>query len=58
MKMNKEWHAHHPMPDKPTLEQRITWHIEHARLCRCREIPANLQAIIKKRKIEMDNEKI
>lgn len=49
--MNKEWHANHPMPDKPTLEQRITWHLEHARLCGCREIPAKLQAIIKKRKL-------
>lgn len=49
-KLNKEWHMKHPMPEKPTLEQRIEWHIAHAAHCACRDIPANLLHIIEKRK--------
>lgn len=50
MKLNKEWHEAHRMPQNPTLDQRIEWHIEHARNCECREIPPNLREIIKHRK--------
>lgn len=53
MKLNKAWHLKHPMPEHPTLEQRIAWHIDHARHCKCREIPVNLQEIIKKRGIKI-----
>lgn len=53
MKLNRDWHLKHKMPEKPTLEQRISWHVEHARHCGCREIPLNLQAIIKKRGIKV-----
>lgn len=49
-KMNKEWHESHPMPKNPTLEQRMEWHIEHARHCHCRPIPPKLQDEINKRK--------
>ncbi|MDX2045439.1 MAG: hypothetical protein SFU87_01550 [Chitinophagaceae bacterium] len=40
----------HPMPKNPTLEQRIKWHIEQARQCACREIPATIKKEIEKRK--------
>jgi hypothetical protein len=53
MKLNKEWHLAHPMPEKPTTEQRLAWHIEHARQCGCRDIPEKLKAEIKKRKIKI-----
>jgi len=53
MKLNKEWHLAHPMPKKPTLEQRIEWHVQHARHCHCREIPANLKAELKKGNINI-----
>lgn len=48
MKLNKEWHLSHPMPPHATKEQRLTWHMEHARYCRCREIPESLRREIKK----------
>lgn len=51
--MNKEWHLDHPMPHKPTLEQRIAWHLEHHKNCKCREIPEKLLEEMKKRKIEI-----
>lgn len=51
-KLNKEWHLANKMPANSTTEQRITWHIAHAKHCQCREIPDKLKAIIKKRKIK------
>jgi len=53
MKINKEWHLKNKMPANPTIEQRIDWHIEHARNCSCREIPAKLMEEIKKRNIKL-----
>ena len=52
MKLNKEWHRAHPMPKNPTLQQRLEWHIEHAKNCSCREIPEKLKEEIKKLKIK------
>jgi hypothetical protein len=51
MKINKEWHLKNVMPKNPTIEQRIKWHIEHARKCKCREIPPKLLEEIRKRNI-------
>ena len=46
--MNKEWHSKHKMPKNPTAEQRLKWHIEHAKNCGCRPIPKSLQAKAKR----------
>jgi hypothetical protein len=32
---NADWHARHKLPPNPALEQRLKWHIEHARRCPC-----------------------
>ncbi|MFI5129153.1 MAG: hypothetical protein ACHQFX_04150 [Chitinophagales bacterium] len=53
MKLNKEWHLAHPMPKNPTEEQRIEWHIEHAKHCQCRKIPPKVKAEMKKRNIKI-----
>jgi hypothetical protein len=37
--INRSWHEEHPMPKNPTLEQRVAWHVEHARECGCRKMP-------------------
>jgi hypothetical protein len=50
-KINKEWHLKHPMPKNPTLDQRVEWHIEHARECKCREIPGSVLKEMQKRKL-------
>jgi hypothetical protein len=44
MKINAEWHRKNPMPKNPTQEQRMKWHVVHARHCSCREIPPKLHA--------------
>jgi hypothetical protein len=50
-RLNGAWHLRHPMPKPATLEQRIRWHLAHARHCGCREIPATVRAELKARGI-------
>jgi len=38
MKINKEWHEKNKMPKNPTAEQRLKWHLEHQKHCKCREL--------------------
>jgi len=49
-KFDKNWHLAHVMPKNATLEQRITWHLEHQQSCGCRPIPDKLMMEINKRK--------
>jgi hypothetical protein len=48
-RLNAAWHKKHPMPPRATVEQRIAWHLDHARQCACRPIPAKLHAEIRRR---------
>jgi len=48
-KLNREWHLSHRMPKNPTLEQRLEWHVEHAKNCKCRPITGKLAEEMKKR---------
>jgi hypothetical protein len=48
-KLNAKWHAGHRMPTNAQLEQRVKWHIAHARACGCREIPATIVTVLKSR---------
>jgi hypothetical protein len=49
MRINEAWHRGHVMPKNATLEERIEWHLEHARHCACRPIPDGLQKEIRQR---------
>ena len=53
MKINKEWHLKHRMPKSPTLEQRIEWHLAHAKNCGCRKIEGRIADEMKKRGIKI-----
>ena len=44
---NTEWHLHHKLPENPTLDQRVEWHIAHARRCPC---PSHDEDILEKLK--------
>lgn len=48
-RMNAEWHAQHRMPVNPTLEARLEWHTEHARICGCRPMPVSVAAALSER---------
>jgi hypothetical protein len=41
--LNRDWHLAHPMPPKPTPQQRYDWHLEHEKHCACRPMPAKLR---------------
>jgi len=42
MPINAEWHRAHKMPPNAAFEVRAAWHVEHARECGCRPVPAKL----------------
>jgi hypothetical protein len=54
--INAEWHAEHKMPVRPTDQQRIDWHLEHARHCGCRPIPAGIELLIAAQAMEAGGE--
>ena len=43
----KAWHLANRMPKDATMDQRIKWYAEHAKVCGCREVPASVQAAAK-----------
>ena len=43
------WHGAHPMPTRATLNQRVTWHVAHAKACGCRPMPPTVVAELKRR---------
>ena len=48
-KINAFWHQKHPMPKNPALEQRVDWHLAHAKACGCRNIPKTVVAELQRR---------
>jgi hypothetical protein len=52
MRINKEWHLKNKMPQNPSLEERINWHIEHSKHCKCRDMPESIRKEIKRREKE------
>jgi hypothetical protein len=53
--MNREWHKQHKMPERATENERIEWHLEHARNCTCRPVPKGLLAKMGKKEQEPGN---
>jgi hypothetical protein len=49
--MNKPWHELNKMPPNATLEQRVRWHLEHAKQCGCRPVPPSVVEEMRKRGI-------
>jgi hypothetical protein len=41
-----DWHRANRMPKNPTLDQRLDWHVAHAKVCGCREMPDSIRAAI------------
>ena len=52
-KINAIWHRAHPMPNNPTLDQRIEWHLAHATACGCRAIHGKVLEELKRRGIKV-----
>jgi hypothetical protein len=44
MKTNSAWHAKNRMPLHATMDERVKWHLAHAKHCGCRPIPDSVKA--------------
>jgi hypothetical protein len=53
MKLNSAWHLAHKMPKNPTLDERISWHLEHAKNCLCRPLGGKILEEIHKRGLKL-----
>lgn len=51
MVINAAWHKKHPMGMGTTLDQRVTWHVAHAKACDCRkgQMPPTILKELKRR---------
>lgn len=49
MKVNISWHKKNPIP-KGMIEDKIQWHVNHARECGCRPIPDSIKQKLSQRK--------
>jgi hypothetical protein len=47
MKINKVWHLKNKMTKNPKPEERIKWHLAHAKHCLCRPMSEKLKEEIK-----------
>jgi hypothetical protein len=50
-KINREWHLANKMPRNASEDERIAWHLEHARSCGCRKIEGKLAELLQRRGI-------
>jgi hypothetical protein len=48
-KLDADWHERHRLPARATLDERVRWHIAHAKACACRPIPPTIAAALKRR---------
>lgn len=51
MKINVKWHTKNKMPKNPTLDERVKWHLSHARNCTCHPLKGKILEEIKKRRL-------
>jgi len=40
--INATWHKDHPMPARASAQQRLRWHLAHAKACGCRKLTASM----------------
>jgi hypothetical protein len=52
-KINAIWHKANKMPKNPNIDQRIKWHLGHARHCQCRPLGGKIFQEIKKRGLKV-----
>jgi hypothetical protein len=50
--LNRRWHEEHRMPERPSNDQRIAWHLEHAQVCGCRPIPNGVLRLMQAKGIQ------
>lgn len=53
MKINKAWHLKNKMPKNATMDERVKWHLGHARNCQCQPLHGKILEEIKKRGLKV-----
>jgi uncharacterized protein YdhG (YjbR/CyaY superfamily) len=46
---NAAWHSSHRLPRGASLDERVRWHVAHARACACRPMPPSVRAKLDRR---------
>ena len=46
-RLNADWHERHRMPERPSTQERLAWHVAHEKHCGCRPMPAKLRALLR-----------
>lgn len=52
----RQWHLAHRLGSRASLDDRVAWHVEHARHCRCREMPEPIRQEIERRGLQPEAE--
>jgi hypothetical protein len=52
--LNRSWHEQHRLGTKASLDDRVQWHIEHAKVCGCRPIPPPVREEMERRGLALD----
>jgi hypothetical protein len=52
--LNKQWHEGHRLGSGASLDDRLQWHVEHAKACGCRPIPTRVLEEIGRRGIVVE----
>ena len=52
-KLNAAWHKANRMPSRASLDQRIAWHLAHAKACSCRSFPASILKQLRRRGMQV-----
>jgi hypothetical protein len=56
--LNRRWHEEHRMPERPSTDQRIAWHLEHAQVCDCRPIPKGVLKLMQAKGIQVPSKRL
>jgi len=47
--INAIWHKTHPIPAPGSPQQRLRWHVAHAKACGCRKLTASMLRELRRR---------
>lgn len=50
--LNRAWHDEHRLDPKASMDERLAWHVEHAKLCGCRDMPQSIKDELAARGLE------
>jgi len=49
--VNKQWHEENRLAPGASFDERVRWHLEHAKACGCRPVPPKVLEEIERREL-------